>query len=178
VTGAGRAARATSLLAAAGAALAVTVPPASGAPSDAAVARQATAAYHDSRVLTEDSAWVQLHDQAGVTCIDHASGGMGIHFVHPSRIGDPAVAVAEPEAVIYEPQDNGDLRLVGLEYVVTRADWEAAGNTAPPRLFGRDFTLVAAGNRYGLPDFYELHAWVWRHNPLGMLEDWNPQVTC
>jgi hypothetical protein len=33
-------------------------------------------------------------------------------------------------------------------------------------------------NRYGLPPFYELHAWVWKHNPSGMFNDWNPLVTC
>jgi hypothetical protein len=38
--------------------------------------------------------------------------------------------------------------------------------------------LVQAGNRYGLPDFYELHAWIWKFNPLGMHNDWNPDVTC
>ena len=166
------------LLAASVAGLAVAVPPASSAPSDTAVARQATAAYHDSSVITADAAWMQLRDQADITCIDDPRGGMGIHFVNLSRVGNPAVAAAEPEAVIYEPQSNGELRLVGLEYVVTKADWEAAGNTAPPRLFGRNFTLIPAGNRYGLPDFYELHAWVWKHNPIGMHEDWNPQVSC
>jgi hypothetical protein len=25
---------------------------------------------------------------------------------------------------------------------------------------------------------YELHAWVWHHNPGGMFLDWNPTVTC
>ena len=38
--------------------------------------------------------------------------------------------------------------------------------------------LVPAGNRYGLPDFYAMHAWIWKNNPLGMNNDWNPNVTC
>jgi hypothetical protein len=25
---------------------------------------------------------------------------------------------------------------------------------------------------------YVLHAWVWRNNPAGILEDWNPEVSC
>ena len=37
---------------------------------------------------------------------------------------------------------------------------------------------LSAGNRYGLPPFYELHAWLWQHNPSGFFEDWNPRVTC
>ena len=37
---------------------------------------------------------------------------------------------------------------------------------------------MQAGNRYGLPGVYELHAWLWQHNPAGMFEDFNPRVTC
>ncbi|MBK5305753.1 MAG: hypothetical protein JJD92_03600 [Frankiaceae bacterium] len=155
-----------------------TALPAAGASNDAAQARQATAAYQDSSVITGDAAWGQLYDRDGITCIDNPAGGMGIHFVNPARIGDAQETASAPEAVIYEPQANGDLRLVALEYVVTKQAWEEAGHTAPPRLFEQDFELVRAGNRYGLPDFYELHAWIWRHNPTGMNEDWNPRVSC
>ncbi len=169
----------TGLLAAATAAVVgLTVLPASGAPNDAALARQGTAAYHDSSVITNDSDWAQLYDQNNITCIDNPAGGMGIHFVNPARIGDAQETASAPEAVIYEPQENGELRLVAVEYVVTKQAWEDAGNSAPPRLFGQDFEFVPAGNRYGLPDFYELHAWIWKHNPAGMNEDWNPTVSC
>ncbi len=34
------------------------------------------------------------------------------------------------------------------------------------------------GNRFGLPAFYSLHAWIWKHNPSGTFEPWNPQVQC
>jgi len=34
------------------------------------------------------------------------------------------------------------------------------------------------GNRYGLPPFYELHAWIWQNNPDGMFKDWNPSGSC
>ena len=39
-------------------------------------------------------------------------------------------------------------------------------------------TPIPAGNRYGLPDFYELHAWIWRPNPSGIFQNWNPKVSC
>lgn len=159
-------------------ALALAVAPATAAPGDAALARQGTAAYHDANVITTDSNWFQLYDLQGITCIDNAAGGMGIHFVNGSRVGDPSINAAEPEAVIYEPTKEGGLRLVGVEYVVTKQAWEGAGNTGRPQLFGQDFELVPAGNRYGLPDFYALHAWIWKHNPTGLNHDWNPRVTC
>jgi hypothetical protein len=33
-------------------------------------------------------------------------------------------------------------------------------------------------NRYGLPPFYALHAWIWQPNPSGKFEPWNPRVSC
>lgn len=158
--------------------LAAAGSPATATPSDATLARQATSGYHDAGAITQDSDWFQLYDQQGVTCIDNPAGGMGIHFVNGARVGDPSVAASEPEAVLYEPTADGGLRLVAVEYVVTKQAWEGAGNTGVPQLFGQAFELVAAGNRYGLPDFYELHAWIWKHNPAGLNEDWNPRVTC
>jgi hypothetical protein len=38
--------------------------------------------------------------------------------------------------------------------------------------------LNPADNRFGLPAFYSLHAWVWKHNPRGTFEPWNPAVRC
>ena len=38
--------------------------------------------------------------------------------------------------------------------------------------------LTPADNRFGLPAFYSLHAWVWKHNPRGVLDMWNPKVRC
>jgi hypothetical protein len=38
--------------------------------------------------------------------------------------------------------------------------------------------LTPADNRFGLPAFYSLHVWVWKHNPKGTFEPWNPQVHC
>ena len=100
---------------------------------------------------------------------------MGIHFVDPRLLVDNGVIdAAQPEAVIYEPTASG-MRLVAVEYIVFASDWKGAD---PPSLFGQEFEFVPAGNRYGLPDFYELHAWLWRHNKAGMFNDWNPAVTC
>ncbi len=169
--------RTTGIATASCCALALTAAPAVARPSDPATARQATAAYHDASVITGDSSWFQLSDLQGISCIDSPAGGMGVHFVNGARVGDAVLDAAAPEAVIYEPTADG-LRLVALEYVVFKQAWEDAGNAGVPRLFDRAFELVRAGNRYGLPDFYELHAWIWKHNPSGLNADWNPRVTC
>lgn len=170
--------RAALTAAATAATLAAPVGAATATPSDAALAREGTAAYHDASLITHDSDWFQLYDQQGVTCIDNPAGGMGIHFVNGARVGDPSEVASQPEAVLYEPTADGGLRLVAVEYVVLKQDWERAGNQGVPSLFGKPFELVRAGNRYGLPDFYELHAWVWKDNPAGLNEDWNPTVSC
>ena len=156
-------------------AAALSVAPASAAPNGLDAVRTATAGYHD---LSAATGFGLLTDLAGIACIDNPAGGMGIHYVNGGRVGDPTESADAPELLVYEPEPNGRMRLVAVEYVVTKAAWEGAGNSAPPSLFGQEFELVPAGNRYGLPDFYELHAWIWKHNPAGMFEDWNPNVDC
>lgn len=44
--------------------------------------------------------------------------------------------------------------------------------------FGHEFNFTDAPNRYGLPPFYSLHAWVWKDNPAGTFEMCNPGVNC
>jgi hypothetical protein len=145
--------------------------------SDVDAARAATAQYHQN-ARAQAAGYGVLRDAAGIACIDHPTdGGMGIHFVNGTLVSDDVVNATTPELLVYEPTKNGRLRLVAAEYVVFQAAWDAH-HSSPPRLYGRDFELVEAGNRYGLPAFYELHAWLWKHNPSGMFEDFNPNVTC
>jgi hypothetical protein len=103
-------------------------------------------------------------------------GAMGIHFVKGDLVGDGAIDAQQPEALIYEPR-NGQLRLVGVEYVVLADDWNAQHAT-PPVLMGQLFNLNGSPNRYGIPAFYELHVWAWKDNPDGMFVDWNSRVSC
>lgn len=119
-------------------------------------------------------------DAKGVACIEMSgAGAMGIHYVNGSLI-DSKVQLRHPEALVYRFTRNGHLRLAALEYVVLRKDWVAAhGSGAPrPRLYGHRFNFTPAGNRYGLPAFYSLHAWVWYGNPAGRFAMWNPRVHC
>jgi len=146
-------------------------------PHGLSAVRAATANYRHLAVA-QAAGYGLLTDAAGIACIDNPGvGAMGIHYVNGALVGDGAVEASTPEALVYEPEPNGRLRLVAVEYVVFQADWDAA-NHAPPSLFGQQFELVPAGNRYGLPAFYELHAWIWKHNPRGTFDDWNPLVSC
>jgi len=105
------------------------------------------------------------------------AGSMGIHFVNGTLAGDTTIDPAKPEALIYEVEANGQLSLVGVEYIVFQQAWDALHNQ-PPSLFGQPFMLVPSPNRYGIPAFYELHAWAWKANPTGPFKDWNPKVLC
>ena len=61
--------------------------------------------------------------------------------------------------------------------MVFKADWDRK-HSSPPSLFGQTFNFTPSPNRYGLPPFYSLHAWIWKHNPSGMFAPWNPNVSC
>jgi hypothetical protein len=105
---------------------------------------------------------------------DH--GAMGVHYVNGDLVGDGEIDVSKPEALIYEPADEG-MRLVGVEFVVIAADW-LAHHSSPPVLEGQTFLFIDSPNRYGLPAHFELHVWAWRDNPNGAFVDWNNRVTC
>jgi hypothetical protein len=148
-----------------------------GGSSDLARARQATAKYRNLEVA-KAAGYGLLVDAAGIACIDKPGvGAMGVHYVNGGLVKDPAIDPTKPEALVYEPTEDGGLRLVAAEYIVFQDAWDAT-HASRPTLFGEQFELVLAGNRYGLPPFYELHAWLWKRNPLGLFNDWNPRVTC
>ena len=142
-------------------------------------ARDGTAVFHNLNTAMNDG-YGLFTDAAGIACIDNPAGGMGVHYVNGPLVMDGDVNPATPEALVYEPQENGRLRLVAVEYVVFQGAWhDAHPGPAKPKLFGEEFKEVGATNRYGIPPFYELHAWLWKHNPKGTAgQDWNPRVSC
>jgi hypothetical protein len=154
-------------------AFALSVPVAIASAADPlASVRQATVRYHDVAALPAGyGLFYQCTDNEGL------DAAMGQHFANVDKVLDPAINALDPEVFVYEPRPNGTYRLVAVEYVVFKADWDAL-HANPPQLFGKTFTFVPAGNRYGLPDFYELHAWIWKGNPRGVFDDWNPTVSC
>ena len=109
---------------------------------------------------------------------------MGVHYLNPAQIPelfDPSAAASvdalTPELLVFAPGANGGHRLVALEYLTIKAAWDAE-HAGPPSLFGHRFNQTPAGNRFGLPAFYSLHAWIWDPNPTEMFAPWNPRVSC
>ena len=100
---------------------------------------------------------------------------MGVHFGKSALVNDGKLAADQPELLIYEPRGT-EFKLLGVEYLVTLDAWGATN--PPPVLVGQHFQFVNAPNRYGLPAFYELHVWAWKHNEKGTFADFNPAVSC
>lgn len=143
--------------------------------ADLSTARAATAQFHQVDEATA-AGYGEFRDAAKIACIETPGVGvMGIHYVNGGLVGDSVVNAATPEALVYQPLPNGKLKLVALEYIVFYSMWAGASK---PSLFGQEFKLIGTPNRYGIPAFYELHAWVWQNNPSGMFKDWNPSGSC
>jgi hypothetical protein len=133
--------------------------------------RQATAQYHNFEKAV-DAGW-----KVAITpCWESRSqGAMGYHYGNPDLLFDEAtVNLLEPEALMYEPGPGGQMRFVGVEYIVFIEEWEAVHGegAAPPELLGQPF------HPHAFLPIYKLHIWVWRDNPRGTFADWNPKVSC
>ncbi len=104
-------------------------------------------------------------------CFDNPGvGGMGFHYINVSLL-DTVVDPFKPEALVYAPRRDGRLQLAAVEYIVPISAWDAV-NSQPPTLFGQTF------ERNTTLGVYALHAWIWKHNPSGIFNDWNPRVSC
>jgi len=130
-----------------------------------AALRQVTVKFHDFQAA-KDAGW-----NAKITsCMTSAEGGMGFHYGNMGYITDGVARADQPELLLYEPQKNGGMKLVAVEYIIPYALHPRSA--APPMLFGLPFKQVDAFELWGL------HAWVWQGNPSGTFADWNPNVNC
>ncbi len=141
-------------------------------------AKQSTARFHDVDKAKAAGYTVTVVDLAGITCIEddvQGTGTMGVHLLNPALLFDGGVIdPQQPEVLVYEPRKDGSLKLVALEYLVFKADW----GSGRPALFGQEFDEIPTGNRYGIPESWALHAWLWAPNPNGILAPYNPRVSC
>ena len=95
-------------------------------------------------------------------------GGMGYHWVNPSLV-DPVFDPLKPEAILYSTGPGGNMKLIGLEYMVINV-----GQPAP--MFG-DQPFDVGGTPIPAPH-WSLHVWLYEHNPSGMFAPFNPNVSC
>jgi hypothetical protein len=135
------------------------------APADRAAAMLATAGFQD--VATAEAAgYASSLDTLGCFT-DPEKGGMGLHYIDQQLL-DATVDITKPEALVYELDAEGDVTgLVAHEYIVPVDAWT---KSTPPQLFGTEF------HKHPTLPLWVLHTWLWKDNPTGIFQDWNPAV--
>ena len=147
---------------------------------DLEAARVALSRYSDPFVAVRDGYFSTL------ACIDfphgmadgpivYPPGAMGVHFLNPANIG-PKLDPTKPQVLIYEP--------VGDKLVLAAAEWfvpvQAAGGVVPT-IFGQTLAGPMDGHQPIMPAslrHYDLHVWLWKHNPRGVFTSTNSAVSC
>lgn len=121
-------------------------------------------------------------------------GAMGVHYLRADLLGITAAAprvdgdglntdFLNPSILLYEPQKDGSMKLVGVENLVFEKAWKEAGNAEAPMSMGRawdqmaDDPTTAADEAHGFEPHYDQHVW-FVNNPAGPLMPFNPEITC
>jgi hypothetical protein len=105
-------------------------------------------------------------------CFDNPGvGAMGVHYINVNLL-DTSLDPLQPEAMVYQHASDGGLSLGAVEWIVPAEPWDAANPGSHPEVLGRMLHLNEA---LGV---YVMHAWIFRENPSGVFEDWNPDVSC
>jgi hypothetical protein len=165
--------------------------------AEIAKVREATVKYQDVNVALAEG-----FVPAASGCVSAAHeglpaewGAMGIHYIHPAMLKitktEPRVDgmathtdFMKPSILLYEPQADGSLVLLGVENLVFQKAWKEAGNSAPPAFAGRTWDAMAddpateADEAHAFEPHYDQHVWAFRENPNGALTPFNPNVTC
>ena len=128
--------------------------------------QEATEPYKDVNVAIENGF------EPFLSCTENpeGSGALGVVYANMDRL-DTNIDLNKPEVLFYEPQQNGDLQLVGGEPVDPIEQWDES-NDNPPSMFSREFHRNEDHGLYGL------HMWVWKESAEGVFGFWNSNVSC
>lgn len=183
---------ATQLNAQTGAGVGIATPAVAGVGPGLAEVRAATVRFHDPAAAGA-AGYVFNADEP---CIASPEGTMGLHTPNPALIGTQALEPTQPELLLYLRRPDGGLRLTAVEYLqavlvrnpvtgevgpwISPSPWPANYQvvTPTPRLFGQTFNGPMPGHTPTMPWHWDLHVWIWAHNPSGMFAQWNPALSC
>ena len=149
-----------------------------GLQDELAQVRRVTARFHDLDAALEAGYELGWVNGSGVRIIsgcvfNPTAGAMGYHYFNAELMADLTTDALAPEVLVYAPGEDGQLELVAVEWVVRGQNSNPPGVSAPPSVLGMPMHILVP-----TVGFYIMHAWVWKPNPAGMFEDWNPEVTC
>lgn len=105
----------------------------------------------------------------------YPAGGMGVHLLNMAMVG-PKLDPAHPQVLIYAPQADGKLQLAAAEWFMPYKK-----GMTPPEMFGHKFYGPMMGHYPVMPKelvHYDLHVWLWKHNPAGVFSPTNPDLKC
>lgn len=159
--------------------------------------RSATEKYKDVNVALADG---YIRDPAD-NCVSAEAeglpaewGAMGIHYIHPGRVGITASKPRvdgngtytdwmQPAILLYEPEADGSLALVGVENLVWQKAWAEKGGPLP-EINGKLWDAMAdnpateADEAHNFMPHFDQHIWLFRENPSGILQPFNPAASC
>ena len=146
--------------------------------ADIGALRQAMAKYEDPYVAVRDlylsTVGCVYYDGSKMEGhMTYPKGTMGVHFVNLTVQGPPDPL--KPNVLVYEPQADGKLKLVAVEWLVP-----LAAAKERPSIYGVPFQGPMEGHWPLIPKeflHYDLHAWL-VDNPEGMFSATNPSVNC
>lgn len=133
-------------------------------------------------------------------CESSPAGAMGVHYVRGDLLGLPpgppvqgqrvngtgTYTGTNPPAILLYFDDAsvaGGKRLAGIELLVFAEAWHAA-NKQPPKYRGREYNYMAddptttRDEAHNFAPHYDLHIWLFDHNPSGLYAQWNPALSC
>ncbi len=160
--------------------------PGGGVNSELAAARRATTQYHDVNVALA----------AGYVPLGGHVPGMGAHYVNFGLFG-PGFDKTQPEILLYSLTEGNKPKLVAVEYVAAAGPPD--GFTGTSDVWDEHKASCHYADDYEVeepnpaacpptspggaplvlwrPDLgWALHAWIWRGNPNGIFEPFNPNV--
>jgi hypothetical protein len=131
--------------------------------------RQATSRFNSTTQAIKEGYEPSDH------CVSHPElGGMGYHWLNPSLL-DGEFEPLRPEIMLYAPGRGGNLRLVGVEYIVLAGEGVDLAGPSRPRFGDQPFDI--GGTPIPVPH-WSLHVWVHEQNPSGTFVPFNPNVSC
>jgi hypothetical protein len=149
-------------------------------PANLAATRAALDKYQDPIAAVRDGYFSTLgcidypKGGGGEGLMPYKPGGMGVHFLNPALIG-PTLDSLKPQVLIYEPVGD-HLKLVAAEWFMPTAI-----SKETPVIFGTKLDGPMEGHAPVLPaelHHWDLHVWLWKANPNGLMHSTNSTVKC
>ncbi|WP_367758029.1 hypothetical protein [Ammoniphilus sp. 3BR4] len=125
-------------------------------------------------------------------------GTMGIHYFNPNLVNNhpdsknlnykDVLIPEQPELLLYTRSANGELVLIGAEYMVSYEEWKKIHGRKDteaemldpnwkgpkPKIFGFEFEGLMEAHGLGEPSHFDKHIWLHSDNPVVSMRSGTP----